>query len=99
MQAVARIGDAFATGHACDGVSTIAGGSGSVFVNGIPASRRGDPGAVHDILVGDACVPHSTSISGGSGTVFADGISLARVGDAIDAGAIIAGSGNVFAGG
>jgi uncharacterized Zn-binding protein involved in type VI secretion len=53
---------------------------------------------VHAILVGDACVPHGTSISGGSGTVFADGISLARVGDAIDAGAIIAGSGNVFAG-
>lgn len=98
MPAVARIDDAFATGHACDGISTIAGGSGTVFVNGIGAARRGDPGAVHAILVGGICVPHGTAISGGSGTVFADGISLARVGDGIDAGAIIAGSGNVFAG-
>lgn len=99
MPAVARIGDAFATGHGCDAASVIAGGSGTVFADGIATSRLGDPGAVHTVPVGMACVPHTTHISGASGTVYANGIRLARVGDAIDAGAITAGSGTVFAGG
>lgn len=99
MPAVARIGDPFSTGHPCDAVSTIAGGSGSVFANGIGVSRTGDMSATHDILVGQVCVPHAVPIAGGSGTVFADGIALARVGDAIDAGSISGGSPTVYAGG
>ena len=98
MPAVARIGDPFATGHPCDGSSTIAGGSGNVFANGIRLSRRGDPSASHTLLVGDVCVPHVVSIAGGSATVFVNRISIARVGDAIDAGAITGGSPDVFAG-
>ena len=98
MPAVARIGDPFSTGHPCDGVSVIAAGSGNVFAEGVAVSRLGDAGAVHLIEVGGNCVPHGTSISGGSGTVFVNGIPLARVGDSIDAGAISAGAGTVFAG-
>ena len=99
MPAVARIGDPFATGHPCDGASTIAGGSGNVFANGIGVSRRGDPSASHTRLVGKRCLPHTVSIIGGSAAVFVNGVSIARVGDAIDAGAITGGSPDVFAGG
>lgn len=99
MPAVARIGDPFSTGHACDGVSTIAEGSPNVFANGIPVSRVGDLSTSHTILVGTVCVPHVVPIASGSGTVFANGIAVARIGDAIDAGAITGGSGDVFAGG
>jgi uncharacterized Zn-binding protein involved in type VI secretion len=99
MPAVARIGDPFATGHPCDGASTIAEGSPNVFANGIPVSRVGDLSASHTILVGDVCVPHAVPIAAGSSTVFANGIPVARVGDAIDAGSITGGSGDVFAGG
>ena len=99
MPAVARIGDPFATGHPCDGASTIAGGSGNVFANGIGVSRQGDPSASHTRLVGKLCLPHTVSIAGGSATVFANSMSIARVGDAIDAGAITGGSPDVFAGG
>ena len=99
MPSVARIGDPFATGHPCDGASTIAGGSVNVFANGIGVSRRGDPSASHTRLVGKLCLPHTVPITGGSTTVFVNGISIARVGDAIDAGAITGGSPDVFAGG
>jgi uncharacterized Zn-binding protein involved in type VI secretion len=99
MPAAARIGDPFSTGHACDGASTIAAGSGDVFANSIGVSRLGDASVAHAILVGDVCVPHVVPIAAGSGSVFVNGIACARVGDAIDAGAITAGSGDVFAGG
>lgn len=95
MPALSRIGDAFSTGHPCTGVSSIAGGSSKVTCNGIGVARLGDPGQVHTILVGDDCVPHGTSISSGSAKVTADGIPVATIGDSIDAGAIIAGSGQV----
>ena len=98
MPAVARIGDPFATGHPCDGASTIAEGSGNVFANSIGVSRRGDNSASHNLLVGDVCVPHSVPITGGSAAVFVNAISIARVGDAIDKGAITGGSPDVFAG-
>ncbi len=98
MPAVARIGDPFATGHPCDGASTITGGSGNVFANGIGVSRRADPSASHTRLVGKLCLPHTVSIIGGSAAVFVNGVSIARVGDAIDAGAITGGSPDVFAG-
>ena len=99
MEAVARIGDPFSTGHPCDGSSTIAQGSPDVFANGIPVSRIGDLSAVHTVLAGGICVPHSVPVVSGSATVFANGIPVARVGDSIDAGEITGGSPNVFAGG
>ena len=98
MPAVARIGDPFATGHGCDGSSTIAAGSGDVFANGIGVSRKGDASAAHNLPDGEACVLHTVPIASGSGAVYANGIPIARVGDAIDAGAITGGSGDVFAG-
>ena len=98
MPAVARIGDPFATGHGCDGSSTIASGSGTVFANGIGVSRKDDVSASHNLPDGEACVPHVVPISSGSGTVYANGLQVARVGDAIDAGAIAGGSGDVFVG-
>lgn len=102
MPAVARKGDTFATGHGCDGSSTIAEGSGNVFTNNIPTSRRGDMSVTHSIDAGsdeDPCVSHAVPITGGSGTVFVNNKAIARVGDSIDAGAITSGSPNVFAGG
>lgn len=98
MPAVARIGDSTTTGHACTGVTTITGPSSNVFANGKGVERKGDPTVVHTILVGDVCVPHAETIKAGSSSVFVNGIPCARVGDACDAGAIISGSSNVFAG-
>ena len=99
MPAVARIGDPFATGHGCDGSSTIQDGSGNVFANGIGVSRLGDSSVTHAVPAGPICVPHAVPISGASGSVFVNGIALARVTDSIDGGAITGGSPDVFAGG
>lgn len=99
MPEVARIGDAFSTGHGCTGVSQIAEGSETVFANGIAVSRLGDMSVSHTRPVGPDCVPHSVPISGSSGSVYVNGIGCARVTDSIDAGAIIAGSLNVYVGG
>lgn len=99
MPAVARIGDSFSTGHACDAASTIAQGSPTVFANWIAVSRLGDSSVSHLVLAGEACVPHVVPIAAGSGAVYANGIKVARIGDAIDAGAIVSGSPTVFAGG
>lgn len=99
MPAVARIGDSASTGHACTGVTTITSPSTNVFANSKGVERKGDPTVVHTILVGTVCVPHVETIKAGSSSVFVNGIPCARVGDACDAGAIISGSPNVFAGG
>ncbi len=101
MPAVARKGDSTTTGHGCDAVSTVIGPTGeavSVYVNGIGVECKGNPVAPHTIPAGPACVPHAAVINAGSGTVYVGGISIARVGDSTDAGAIIQGSSNVFAG-
>lgn len=98
MPEIARIGDDFSTGHGCTGVSQIAEGSEDVFANGIPVSRLGDMSVSHTIPSGDDCVPHVVPISGASASVYINGIACARVTDSIDAGAIVAGSPDVFAG-
>ncbi len=98
MPAVARIGDAFATGHPCDASSALGEGSDTVFANAVPVSRLGDLSATHTVLVGKDCVPHTAPIASGSASVFANGVPLARVGDSIDAGAITKGAPSVFAG-
>lgn len=98
MPAVARQNDSFSTGHPCTGVSALTGPSSDVFVNGRGVERRGDPSVTHTIKIGKRCVPHVVPITGGSSTVFVNGRPIARVNDSIDRGAIISGSGDVFAG-
>lgn len=94
MPAATRVGDADVP-H-CGGMVRAA-GSPSVFVNGIPWSRVGDPNTGH-VLPGSPCPGHAASIGGGSSTVFVNGISAGRVGDGTCT-AVAAGSPNVFAGG
>ena len=96
MPAVTRLGDS-CTGHGTWPPRPSTGGSGDVFVNGIPAHRQGDDWAVH---CNDVPVCHAGSLAAGSGTVFVNGKQLGRVGDSVSCGsAVAAGSGNVFAGG
>ncbi|WP_394698961.1 PAAR domain-containing protein [uncultured Tolumonas sp.] len=96
MPAVTRLGDS-CTGHGTWPPRPSTGGSGDVFVNGIPAHRQGDAWAVH---CNDVPVCHAGSLAAGSGTVFVNGKQLGRVGDSVSCGsAVAAGSGNVFAGG
>lgn len=102
MPAVARAEntDNISTGHACDGIAAIAGTlQTKVIVNGKIGAVKGDPIAPHTILAGDICVPHSAVINAGSSRVFFAGIAAARIGDSADAGSVISGSSNVFAGG
>lgn len=100
MPAASRINDNCTTGHPCTAVIGIQGNLQSkVYINGIIAAVKGDPLKPHTILSGSSCVPHSATVGGGSGKVFYEGIAAARIGDAADAGAVIQGSGNTFAGG
>lgn len=101
MPAVCRIGDSLSTGHGCDGTTTIADSNTdhTVFANGINIIVAGAPTVVHNIPGGDGCVPHTAYLNTGSSTVFINGIPVGRIGDSADAGAMISGSGNVFAGG
>lgn len=96
MGAVTRIGDA--DSNHCSGMVRAV-GSGNVFVNGRPVSRRGDINTGH-LLPGDPCTGHVAPIASGSGTVFVNGRGAGRVGDSVSGcTAVSAGSPNVFAGG
>lgn len=93
MPAITRQGD-ICTGHGCWPPRPSVGGSGNVFVNGIPVHRQGDGWAVH--CCKDSC--HAGSLANGSGSVFVNGKPCGRVGDAVDCGSsVAAGSPNVFA--
>lgn len=98
MPAVARIGDSIATGHGCDGSTTLTGPSGNVFVNGLGVERQGDPTVVHRLTGRNCSVSHTAAVNAGSGTVFVNGKPIARIGDSADAGSITSGSATVFAG-
>ena len=101
MPGVTRKDDVTTTGHGCSATTTVVGPSENVFVNSRGVERKGDPAAPHTIPNGASppvCVPHSSVINSGSGTVFVNGKAIARIGDSCDAGAIVAGSSNVFAG-
>ena len=99
MPAVVRIGDALTTGHGCVGTTTLAGANqGSVFVNGILAAVVGAPTVAHPFPPDPPCAPHVANLNAGSSTVFIEGIPVGRIGDSADAGAMISGSPNVFAG-
>lgn len=101
MPAVAVCGvDQIATGHPCDASALIQGSLQSkVTIAGNPVAVQGDAIAVHTILISSQCRPHGASINAGSSKVFIGGIPVARIGDSADAGAVISGSSNVFAGG
>jgi uncharacterized Zn-binding protein involved in type VI secretion len=96
MPAVARQGDQ-GVPH-CSPFS-IASGSGSVFVDGMPAATVGSASTAHQLPGGRACGTHNSSIAGGSGTVFVNGKPIARVGDPFGGCTSVSqGSGTVFAG-
>lgn len=99
MPEVARIGDTIATGHGCDGTTTLTGPSNNVFANSKGVERKGDPTVVHRLTGLGCSVTHSAVINVGSSTVFANNKAIGRIGDSADSGAITGGSPNVFAGG
>ena len=107
---VAVTGAACTTGHKCDAVTTVLGGSPDVLiggVNGIGVLRVGDPLAAHTIEnpafppIPPPCQDHPGQVvNTGSATVIVNGKGIARVGDLVDiGGSITAGIPNVFAGG
>ena len=102
---VAVTGAACTTGHGCDSVTTVLGGSPNVVVGNVGVLRKGDPLAAHTIQqtppLLPPCINHPGQVvNTGSATVFVNGIPIARVGDLVDiGGSITAGIPNVFAGG
>lgn len=100
MPAVCRVGDSLSTGHACTGVTTIASSNtdGTVKVNGINAIVVGAPTVSHPAPPIPPCPPHVRFLNAGSSTVRINSIPVGRIGDSADAGDMISGSSNVFAG-
>ena len=103
MPMAARHLDPILTGHPCDATSTIVAilASGKVIIQGQPAAVTGDAIKAHDILAGNACVPHLATTGSGSlkvrlGTAL---LPANRVGDPADMGVIIGGSTKVIIGG
>ena len=98
MPRISRDRDRCRTGHACTGSAPVIATQRSVFANGKPLLRRGDPVAPHTILIGRFCVGHRAKVNRGSRSVFAKGIPVARRGDSTDFGAMVGASFNVNAG-
>ncbi|MBA2998562.1 type VI secretion system PAAR protein [Salmonella enterica subsp. salamae serovar 3,10:b:e,n,x] len=94
MPIAARLND---TGTRHDGYyeTVIIAASPTVFINGLPAARMGDPLTPH---AKPEHPPHPRKIAGGSSTVFIDGLPAARTGDAVDCGGVVTGSGKVNTG-
>ncbi|WP_422661739.1 PAAR domain-containing protein (plasmid) [Paenibacillus sp. EC2-1] len=87
----------YCSGHSVSGTETS--GSSKVFVNGLPAARRGD-GGTSDC----PCDGAGYTIVGGSSKVFIQGSAAARVGDQVDihgqgSGNMTSGSSKVIIGG
>ena len=99
MPQVSRHSDIAITGHKCTAKVPVIATQFTVFANATPVARMADPTQSHTIRRGDECKGHDAQINIGSSTVFAEGIPVARVGDSTDAGAMIMGAPNVFAGG
>lgn len=93
MPASSRLGD-IADGHGCFPPSPSIAASGDVFINSIPALRKGDAVAPHGC---SNCPPHPRAVSGGSPSVYINGKPAARKGDGINCGGAMSGaSGDVF---
>ena len=105
MAQVAVSGAACTTGHDCDAVTTVLGGSSNVIVGNIGVLTVGDPLSPHTINqpppLLPPCIDHPGQVvNTGSATVFVNGKGIARVGDLVDiGGSITAGILNVVAGG
>ena len=104
MPAISRdLIDLAYTGHGCTRVIPVKATQGSVFANGKPMLRPGDPLLPHTIPApcppGPCCIPHFHIVWGMSPNVFAEGRQVSRKGDGADGGAMIMGSPNVFANG
>ena len=91
MPTAARLSD---KGTQHDGYyeTAIIAGSSTVFIDGLPAARQGDPLTLH---AKPDHPPHPRKIAGGSSSVFIDGLPAARTGDAIDCGGVVIGGGTV----
>ena len=104
-RSVAVTGAACTTGHGCDAVTTVLGGSPNVKIGNVGVLTKGDPLAVHNINNAPPGIPPCINHPGqvvntGSATVFVNGKPIARVGDSVDiGGSITAGIPNVVAGG
>ena len=104
-RSVAVTGAACTTGHGCDAVTTVLGGSPNVKIGNVGVLTKGDPLAVHTINNAPPGIPPCINHPGqvvntGSATVFVNGKPIARVGDSVDiGGSITAGIPNVVAGG
>ena len=104
---VAVKGAACTTGHDCDAVTTVLGGSLDVVIGNLGVLTVGDPLSLHTIgnpafpPIPPPCIDHPGQIvNTGSATVIVNGKGIARVGDSVDiAGAITAGVPTVVAGG
>ena len=94
------LSDLARTGHGCHAVIGVKATQASVFVNGKPLLRLGDPCLPHTIPVCCPlrCVPHQAVVNMGSMKVLAVGIPVSQFGDSTDMGQLIMGSHNVFAG-
>lgn len=101
MPAVARKGgvDTVSTGHPCDGTTVTDEGSSDVFVNSSGIVRLGDLQQVHNILVGNSCVPHALTLSSCSSSVFVNARGAGRLGDSYGGEVLTSGSETVFFGG
>ena len=89
--------------HGCTPVIPVKATQNTVFANGKPMLRPGDPLLPHTILVPCpptvCCVFHLAVVWGMSPNVFAQGRPVARKGDGADQGFMLAGSPDVFANG
>lgn len=91
MPVAAKMGDQ-GSQHEGYHVTPIIAGSPSVFFDGLPAARMGDPLMSHNKPLHPA---HTRKIASGSTTVFIDNLPAARTGDSIDCGGVVIGSGTV----
>ena len=100
MPAVSRKGDSLSTGHICASTTILdTPGQNTVRANSILIARITDPTIAHPFPPSPPCAPHVAVVNIGSATVRVASKSIARIGDSTDAGAMTAGSPNVFAGG
>ena len=91
---VVLLGD-LGTDHAGFPPTPVIAGSPSVFIDGKPVARVGDPLAPHSK---PKHPPHPRAIAGGSSTVLINGIPAAVTGGAITCGGVTIGSGSVIIG-
>tara|TARA_B100000424_G_C22738930_1_gene400084 strand:+ start:325 stop:630 length:306 start_codon:yes stop_codon:yes gene_type:complete len=101
MPKISRNGDMCRTGHACTSAAPVKATQFTVFANGKPIARKGDPIKPHTILVPGPpplCVGHKAKVRRGSRQVFIKGIGVARRGDSADKGSMKGASFNVTAG-